>query len=139
LLFSLSMRVALPVWANRVSPVFDVARQILIVEVIGGEAAFSENHGVRGPDRVGLLSALGADVVICGAISHDLEERLVASGVEVVTEIRGNVEDVIRAYADGSLTSTRFSMPGCHCRRRRPGRPRLSDDLSTNGSLVGQN
>lgn len=120
----MAMRIALPVWAGRVSPVFDVAQRILVIDVVGGEAAFSENHIVRGPDRAGLLAEVGVDVLICAAISDDLETRLVASGFEVVTEIRGEINDVIRAYVDGSLTSARFVMPGSHRRRRRPRRPK---------------
>jgi predicted Fe-Mo cluster-binding NifX family protein len=133
LLFFSLMRIALPVWAGRVSPVFDVAEQILVVDIVGGEAAFSENHIVRGADRAGLPAELGVEALICGAISHELEERLIASGIEVVTEIRGEVRDVIRAYADGSLTSARFSMPGSHSRRRRARRPRPTETAPASG------
>jgi predicted Fe-Mo cluster-binding NifX family protein len=113
------MRLAVPVWSGRVSPVFDVAKKLLIVEVIGGEATFTEEHSVEDRDRVSVMSQLGIDVLLCAAVSHGLEERLLAAGVELVMEIRGVVDDVIRAYLDGSLAQPWFSMPGCHSRRRR--------------------
>ena len=91
------MRLAVPVWFGRVSPVFDVAKKLLIVEVIGGEATFTEQHTLEGRDRVNALSQLG---------------------VKLVMEIRGEVEEVVRAYLDGRLVQPRFSMPGCHSRRR---------------------
>jgi len=112
------VRLAIPVWQGRVSPVFDVASQFLLVEVIGGEASFTEQLAIQRADRVGTIADFGADVVVCGAISRDLEERLLASGIEVVAEIRGFVVDVIRAYLKGALSQPRFTMPGGHGRRR---------------------
>jgi predicted Fe-Mo cluster-binding NifX family protein len=113
------MRIVVPVWNGRVSPVCDVATHVMVVDVAGDEAAFEEEHVIHGSDRVRALSELGADVLICGAISVDLEERLLASGIEVVAEIRGPSEEVVRRYLDGSLIQPGFSMPGCFSRRRR--------------------
>ncbi len=113
------MRLAVPLWSGRVSPVFDVAKKLLIVEVIGGEATFTEEHTIEDRDRVRAISQLGVTVLLCAAVSQELEERLLAAGVELVMEIRGEVDDVIRAYLDGSLVQPRFSMPGCHSRQRR--------------------
>lgn len=112
------MRIAIPVWSGRVSPVFDVAQRLMVVEVIGGEATFTEQHDLEGRDRVSLLPELGVDVLLCGAVSQELEERLLAAGVELVMEIRGEVDTVVRAYLDGGLARPWFSMPGCHSRRR---------------------
>ncbi len=113
------MRIAIPVWSGRVSPVYDVARRVMVVEVLGGEATFTEQHDIEGRDRVSLLSEVGVDVLLCGAVSQELEERVLAAGVEVVMEIRGEADAVIRAYLDGGLAQPWFSMPGCHSRRRR--------------------
>ena len=127
------MRLAVPVWSGRVSPVFDVAKKVLVVDVIGGEATFTEEHTVEDRDRVGALCQLGVSVLLCGAVSHDLEERLLAAGVELVVEIRGEVDEVVRAYLDGSLAQPRFSMPGCHSRRRVARRPRPADAMAAVG------
>jgi predicted Fe-Mo cluster-binding NifX family protein len=114
------MRVAIPVWCGRVSPVFDVATRILVVEVIGGEAAFTEELPVQKADRAAVVAELGVAAVLCGAISRDQEERLLANGVEVAAEIRGPVGEVIRGYLEGGLGQLSFAMPGSHSRRRRP-------------------
>lgn len=114
------MRIAVPLWNGRVSPVFDVATRILLVEVIAGEAAFTDELPVERADRAAVVAELGASVVLCGAISRAQEERLLASGVEVVADIRGPVEDVIGGFLAGCLGKTSFAMPGCHSRRRRP-------------------
>ena len=121
------MRLGVPVWSGRVSPVFDAATTVRVVEVIGGEAAFTEEHTIEDRDRVGALAQLGVTVLLCGAVSQELEERLLAAGVELVMEIRGDVDDVIRAYLDGSLAQRRFSMPGCHSRKRVARRLRSDD------------
>jgi predicted Fe-Mo cluster-binding NifX family protein len=114
------MELVIPVWEGRVSPVFDVATRLLLIDVIGGEASFTHELAVQRADRVAMVVELGADVLVCGAISRDLEQRLLASGVEVVAEIRGEVPEVIRAYLEGALGGARYSMPGSHGRRRRP-------------------
>lgn len=115
------------------SPVFDVASRFLLVEVIGGEASFTEQLVVQRADRVGAIAGAGADVVVCGAISRDLEERLLASGIQVVAEIRGAVVDVIRAFLEGALGQPRFTMPGGHARRRAP-RPHSNGEGSVGRS-----
>lgn len=124
------MQLAIPVWEGRVSPVFDVAMRLLLVDVIGGEASFTHELHAQRADRVAMVAELGVDVVVCGAISRDLEERLLANGVGVVAEVRGDVSEVLRAYLEGSLSQARFSMPGTHGRRRLP------RDSSTRGGLA---
>lgn len=125
------MRLAVPIWNGRVSPVLDVARRMLVIEVIGGEAAFQEERVLGEGDPVFSLGELGIDTLVCGALSHDLEERLLATGIEVVAEVRGEVQEVVRAYLDGTPMQRRLSMPGCHTRRRR--RRVRGDDIVSEG------
>lgn len=113
------MRLAVPVWEGRVAPLFDVARRLMVVDVIAGEATFTKVYAIGGSSRQRVVSELCVDVLICGAISRELEDGLVASGVEVVAEIRGVVGDVVRAHTQGSLVQPSYLMPGCHGRRRR--------------------
>jgi len=117
--------------------VFDVAERLLLVDVVAGEAAFRQEHALQGGDRVHALVELGVDLLICGAISRDLEERLLGNGVDVVAELRGPVEDVVKAYLSGTHTQPGFAMPGCHSRRRRARHrhePRYDPGLSATGS-----
>ena len=117
----LSMKVAIPTWTGRVSPVFDVAKRLLVVNLDGdaevdrAEAAAEETGLVARARRV---TQLGVDVLICGAISMPLEEMLVSAGVRVIPHTCGPVEDVLRAFVSGRLTDGAFLMPGC-CRRPR--------------------
>ncbi|MBS3733721.1 MAG: dinitrogenase iron-molybdenum cofactor biosynthesis protein [Phycisphaerae bacterium] len=117
------MKVAIPHWQGRVSPVFDVAGHVWLVEVDGGveqtrrEVSF-DTEGLQA--RARRLVEAGADVLVCGAISRPLERAVTAAGVEVVAQTCGDVESVLAAYIDGRLGQGAFLMPGC--RRRGNGR-----------------
>ena len=116
------MKVAIPVWQGRVSPVFDVAGQLLIVELNGSREAARRPEVLpeEAPDRrVQRLLALGIETLICGAISRPLEDMLVAGGIEVVPRICGDVEEVLRAFLSAGLQDDQFAMPGCCGQRRR--------------------
>ena len=116
------MKVALTTWDGRVSPVFDVARRLLVVEVernteIGrSEVDLGESRLAARASRV---TALGVHVLICGAISWPFEAMLTSAGVRVIPQTCGPVEDVLRALLAGQLASEVFLMPGCCGRRRR--------------------
>lgn len=133
------MRVAIPVWEGRVSPVLDVAEHLLVVDV-AAQPPFSEVASPPGqeisrslekvgplllPQRAHRFSELGVDVVICGAISRPLADMLLAAGITVFPCIIGEVEDVLNSYLDNGVPDSRFFMPGYDGpprRRRRHGR-----------------
>jgi len=116
------MLVAIPQWRGRVSPVFDAAAQIVLVELAEGREVGRRLDTLPvGPPamRAGRLAELGVGVLVCGAISRPLEWMLRAQSIEVIPCICGEVEEVIQALCDGSLDQERFVMPGCSGRRRR--------------------
>ncbi len=112
------MRIAVPVWMDRVSPVWDVARQLCLTEVedtiVTGRTTISIAH----MDRTRVLLQLEIDVLICGAISTLLERACRASGITVHSDVRGNVEEVVAAFLSGRLQQPRFRLPGSHRPRR---------------------
>ena len=65
-----TMKVAIPTWTGRVSPVFDVAKRLLVVKLEGGgevsreEAVIEETQFMA---RAKAVTQLGIDVLICGA------------------------------------------------------------------------
>jgi predicted Fe-Mo cluster-binding NifX family protein len=122
-----AMRLAVPIWGDRVSPLFDVARRLLLVEVDRGQVISTMEHDVAATDRVRSTTQLGVDLLICGAVSRELEQKLVSAGVEVIGDICGAVEEVVDAFLADALGQERFTMPGCTRRwsgRHRPHRPR---------------
>lgn len=117
--------IAIPHWQGRVSPVFDVAATLWLVEVDGGRMGSRTVLAV--PDetasgRAAALSAAGVDVVICGAVSWPLQSALLGAGIRVIPQICGDIERVLEAFAQGVLDQGGFWMPGCCGRRHRRGR-----------------
>lgn len=118
----LLMRIAIPQWQSRVSPVFDVAASLLLVEIDGtGEVGRQEVPltAVDPTKRAQQVAQLPADVLICGAISWPLELALNSAGVQVISQICGQVDEVMRSFLLGDLENDAFRMPGCCGRRRR--------------------
>ena len=116
------MKVAVPDWQGRVSPVFDVAEQVMLVDLDDHNEdgnRHRESLGSTAPhQRARRLTELGVDVLVCGAISWPLEALLAASGIRVIPLICGEVEEVVRAFQDGTLRDEQFAMPGC-CQKKR--------------------
>ena len=119
------MRIAIPVWQGRVSPVFDVATQMLIVDLDAEGEVDRHCESVAQMDieqRSAWLAHLGVQQAICCAVSRGLEMLLEARGIRVLSRICGNVDEVLQAYQNGALEGDRFAMPGCcadgQCRRR---------------------
>ena len=110
------MKIAIPIWEGKVSPVFDCASRLMVVDVQGRrqkkliETAITESNLSR---RCNKLKGLGVELLICGAISSQLRNMLVALGIKVIPWISGQAEEVVHAYMDGSLCDGQFIMPGC--------------------------
>ncbi len=117
-------RIAIPFWKGRVSPVFDVAGNVLIVDIEDGAERSRRNEPFTEMDpqrRAAHLAATGAKTLICGAISKPLEVAIVSAGLELIAQTCGGLEHVLTAYMNGSLSDGAYRMPGCRGRRRRRG------------------
>jgi predicted Fe-Mo cluster-binding NifX family protein len=113
LLSSLAMNVALPVWNGRISPVFDVARTLTVVELDQRTERQRRAHEIRDEQpqaRIAALVRWEVDLLICGAISPWLLGMLEANGVHVIAMIRGDFEDVLHAFVNERLDDPRLSM-----------------------------
>ncbi|HBX43481.1 MAG TPA: dinitrogenase iron-molybdenum cofactor biosynthesis protein [Deltaproteobacteria bacterium] len=116
------MKVALSVWNGRISPVFDVSRRILVLDVHHGvvtgrsEETFEESDPVR---KAGKLSELKVRKLICGAISRPLAGLFAAYGIRTIPFVAGDAGEVIEAFLAGALPNRRMAMPGCRGQRRR--------------------
>jgi predicted Fe-Mo cluster-binding NifX family protein len=130
------MKVALSVWNNRVSPVFDASRHILIVEVVDGEEKSREEHSIEElfpPIRARRIKELGIDLLICGAISNPVACLIDSIGIRLLPWVSGEVEEVIDVFKRGELAQPRYLMPGCRGRGRRVGRGWIGGGRHKNG------
>jgi predicted Fe-Mo cluster-binding NifX family protein len=119
------MRVAIPQWQGRISPVLDSSSDLLLIDVDAGHEVRREERQL--PTKNPLARALeiadfGVETVICGAISAPMEARLVSNGVRVIGFICGTVDEVLQAFLHGDLARPAFAMPGCQGRRGKGGK-----------------
>jgi predicted Fe-Mo cluster-binding NifX family protein len=116
------MKAAITIWENRVSPVFDSARMLLIAEIEDSKVLqkhyepFNPETSIRLAAR---LVELDAGVLICGAISELPAKTIESGGVKLIPFIAGNVNEILESYAKGISLAPGFLMPGCGRRRRR--------------------
>jgi predicted Fe-Mo cluster-binding NifX family protein len=113
------MKVALSVFKDSISTVFDVAQQLLVLEMdrISGQKRTMLKIDATDPvNRAAQLSEQGINVLICGAISQPLQASILARGIAVYPFVRGAVKDVIVAYQNGRLTHAVYALPGCRGR-----------------------
>lgn len=135
------MRLAIPEFNGRVSPVFDCCRRLLVIDT-----------SVEGPNRIaskdwselvwvkrpGRLREMGVRTLLCGGISTNLASEIEAGGVEVIPWVSGEVNEVLDAYLEGKLPDPRLTMPGCR-RGRFMGKGRGRDGLSRGSGWGGKN
>lgn len=113
------MKTAFAYWDNRIAPVFDIARQIYVVETESGriiaetEELFANDMQAK---KVFRIVELGISTLVCGAISRPLHAMIIGSGIRVICFVAGDLRRIIKAWLDGNLESGKFAMPGC-CRR----------------------
>ena len=110
------MRIAIPVWNDRISPVFDTSRRLLVVDFSGGMEVSRTEHDLAEPFppvRARRLKEMEIELLICGAISNPVACLFEAAGIGIVPWVSGNVDEVLGAFAREQLTDSRYRMPGC--------------------------
>jgi predicted Fe-Mo cluster-binding NifX family protein len=120
------MKIAITVWGKRISPVFDAARTLVIAGIEKGVVVTCEQVRLRPGcirEVVRLLSGSGVEVIICGAISHDMAEQIESGGIRLIPFIAGKVDPILEWYAKG-LSIAGYQLPGCGCRGNGRGRGR---------------
>jgi len=110
------MRLAIPEFNGRVSPVFDFCRRLIVVEVSakGPSERFQVDWSV--PDvqnRADRLKELKVDALLCGGISGELAEDVAGKGIRVFPWISGEIQEVLNAFLSNRLPDPSLSMPGC--------------------------
>ncbi len=140
------MRTAFAFWRQRIAPVFDTARHLYIVDEESGRVV-RESRDFLAEDfpaqRVQRLLELKVGALVCGAISRPLFGLLAAAGIPVFPFVAGDLNEVVRAWLDGTLQQENFSMPGCCDRggrhfRLMQGRKRKENTMPPRGQGTGQ-
>lgn len=118
------MRIAVLTFGTRVSPRFDHAPELLLVEERGGQVTGTQRIRTdrwHPAERVGRLSDLQVDVLICGGISGFLARQLDLAQIEVYSWVTGEAEDALRCLLAGQLEPGVMTGPQGPCGRWRLG------------------
>ena len=111
------MKVAVTVWEERISPVFDASRRLLIAKIEDLRIT-DRSYVIFDPEMPSnltkILSELDVPVLICGAVSQVPATIITNGGIKLIPFITGEVNRVLEAYALGNSLSPSFVMPGCH-------------------------
>jgi predicted Fe-Mo cluster-binding NifX family protein len=123
-------KIAISTWEGRVSPVFDVSRELIVFELCVGQLQARRFHTLLAADslsKVAQLAELGVELLICGAISEPVKMAIEAQNISVLAFIAGETADVLNAFMLDGLSDYSMRMPGCgrhrrrRCRRHRAG------------------
>ena len=116
------MKVALTAWENRISPLFDCAGMLLIVDIVDRKETsryFEPFHYASPFSRAARLSDLEIEVLICGAVSNLFANMIETHGIRIIPFVAGTVDEVLDAYLTGGLCDSKFRIPGCKTRQDR--------------------
>lgn len=115
------MKTAYSIFGTRIAPVFDTARDILLVESRGQDIRGEDLHKLGGrnaAEDIAWMVSQGVERLVCGALSRPLQAMVNAAGIKTDAFVAGEARQVIQASLDGTLRGSAFTMPGC-CGRRR--------------------
>jgi len=118
------LKVAFAIWNKRIAPVFDTAREVLVVDISDGKIVneFCERLSATSSiqERLDRLRSVGVELLVCGAVSRVVKDQVETQGIKIHAFVSGYIREVIQAWLDNEIDRDAYVMPGC-CRRRRAG------------------
>ena len=108
----MDMKVAIPLFKDRISPRFDVCPEIWIIELNNGEVINQEKWPMKSfnlQQRLDQLTSKGVDKIICGGIDSFCMDHLGNRGIDVIHNVAGEAGEVLNLFMRGVLR------PGFYC------------------------
>jgi predicted Fe-Mo cluster-binding NifX family protein len=109
------MKIAIPIFENRISPRFDFSPEMWVIEVKKGKVVGQEKFSTANlnlPQRLEQITSNGVNKVICGGIDGLSRDQLGSRGIDVVQDVTGDADIVFDLFMRGKLRS------GFCCERR---------------------
>jgi predicted Fe-Mo cluster-binding NifX family protein len=100
------MKVAVPIWQNRISPLFDVAEILALFDIDKNQAQRYRELCFPSEDsseRIRMIHTMHIDVLLCAGISEPMERTLTSLGITVIPNVCGPVDEVITAFVHGRI------------------------------------
>jgi predicted Fe-Mo cluster-binding NifX family protein len=109
------MKIAIPLFGNRISPRFEFSPEIWIIELKDGEVQSEERfptNSLNLPQRLDQLASNGVNKIICGGIDSLSLNLLGSRGIDVIHNVVGEAQEGINLFLRGLLR------PGFCCDRK---------------------
>lgn len=109
------MTIAMTVWGNRISPVFDSSNSLLIVKICQGTVLkrtiepFDPNLEKQ---LASIFSRFRVETLICGAITDGQSEIVINQGIRLIPFIAGDVGEILESFIQWPNQVRNFLMPG---------------------------
>ena len=119
------MRIAIPVFGNRISPRFDFAPMFALFDLDGkniAEKSMISCNGWHDTERVSKLKDLAVDLMICGGLPNHLLDVFENSGIRVIPWVAGDAAEALSLFLRDRLVQGMAICPGKgrtrQCRRK---------------------
>jgi predicted Fe-Mo cluster-binding NifX family protein len=109
------VKLAVTVWGNRISPVFDAASTLLVAEItdkkISGQhyTAFDPQSPT---DLIHTLKKNHVTTLVCGAISKTPASLILDQHIHLIPFVTGNVRQFLDSFALNQTVEKKYRMPG---------------------------
>lgn len=123
------MNIAVTVWGNRVSPVFDSSRNLMITSIEECAVAGREFKPFNPKDPTDFMQTFHQnqiDVLICGAITQTQSSMIEADSIRLISFVTGFADDILASYIENPDQISLFNMPGAG---RQAAMPERDDNL----------
>ncbi len=110
------MKIAITIWGNRVSPVFDAAKTLLIADIKdpGVIRKSYVNFDSGSPDTmIKILKKMQVSILVCGAISTRPADLIVENDIKLISFVTGNAVEFLETFARKQIIEKSYMMPGC--------------------------
>ena len=111
------MKIAVTYENGQIFQHFGHTEQFKIYDVQDGKIVGSEVVVTNGSGHgalAGMLSALGADVLICGGIGGGAQMALAEAGIKLYGGVSGDADKAVEAFAEGNLNYAPVAKCGHH-------------------------
>ena len=118
------MKIAIPIFGNRISPRLDCAKKVLLVKVdekerkvLCSEEKVFQVASVN--ESTNFFASNKIDTVICGGISIEVQDSLMKNDIRIISWVTGEAQKALDLFIEGKLVSGALLCPGKRIRRWR--------------------
>jgi len=111
------LKVAIPIFLDRISPRLDCARKLLVLEIEKNRLVEKRELDIShwpSDEKIIQLRRMGIGQLICGGIRLEDRSGLSRFGIQVASSLYGEVDTIIKEYLSGKL-----NVPCCRVRKRK--------------------